>query len=663
MEKYFAEKKGKDLLKCLTEKINAFNTYIKDTGLLDLWTKSYETYYGGGESGWRSHSIKKAGKQGELNSIMINDYRNIITHLLVMTTNQTPVYKTRAVNTDYKSQVQSILANGILEYYMNEKRVGEYTDVAAEMALVMGEGWTSSFWNATGGEVYDMTDTGAKIHEGEPEHKNYAPPEVVRDVTHKTAKSLQWVILKDIENKFDLAAKNPKLKEKILAEELQSKKVEDAAINFSDSESELTDNIRTYTFVHAPTDALPGGRIVKFINDEIMLIDSPLPFRDINIRRMSPGEILGTPFGYSIAFDLLGLSDLISSLWSIIATNILTFGVQNITAEEGANVNVKKLMDGMNLITHRKGAEPKSLNLTNVPNIIVDFLNKTESKAETLSGVNSVVRGNPEASLRSGNALALIASQTIQFSSGLQKAYAQHHEHVATDLVHLLQDFANVPKMANIVGNYNRSYMKEFKGSDIDKINRVVVELVSPVMRTSAGRLEVANNLAKEGYIKTPEQYIAVLQTGRYEPMIEGTQKELLNIRAENEELTRGNKVIATVTDMHPQHIQEHKSVLSDPEVRKNPQMVEIVTAHLQDHIQLHKSADPALLLMIGLQPLPQAPQAQGTQGGGQGQAGGVSPDVMGAPTQAGIQAGESGLPSMPKIAGTNEQYSPVLPG
>ena len=51
---------------------------------------------------------------------------------------------------------------------------------------------------------------------------------------------------------------------------------------------------------------------------------------------------------------------------------------------------------------------------------------------ETLSGVNSVARGNPEASLQSGTALAMVQSQALQFMSGLQQSYIQLIEDVGT---------------------------------------------------------------------------------------------------------------------------------------------------------------------------------------------------------------------------------------
>ena len=65
---------------------------------------------------------------------------------------------------------------------------------------------------------------------------------------------------------------------------------------------------------------------------------------------------------------------------------------------------------------------------------------------ETISGISSVTRGNPEASLKSGTALALIQSMSLQFISGLQQNYVKLIEDVGTNLINILKDYAKTPK-------------------------------------------------------------------------------------------------------------------------------------------------------------------------------------------------------------------------
>jgi hypothetical protein len=61
------------------------------------------------------------------------------------------------------------------------------------------------------------------------------------------------------------------------------------------------------------------------------------------------------------------------------------------------------------------------------------------------------------------------------------------------------------------------------------------------------------------------------------------------------------------ITDRHKLHIQEHSTVLDSPEVRKDPTIIQAVTKHIQDHINLLKTTAPELLGLLGEQSL--APQ------------------------------------------------------
>ena len=89
----------------------------------------------------------------------------------------------------------------------------------------------------------------------------------------------------------------------------------------------------------------------------------------------------------------------------------------------------------------------------------------------------------------------------------------------------------------------------------------------------------------------------------------------------------------AVFADTHAMHIGNHKGVLSNPDARSDPRIVEAVLAHMQQHIELAKTTDPDVLALTGNAPLPSM-QAQ-PQGGPQMQGGGGSPAEVMATDQA----------------------------
>ncbi len=160
--------------------------------------------------------------------------------------------------------------------------------------------------------------------------------------------------------------------------------------------------------------------------------------------------------------------------------------------------------------------------------------------------------------------------------------------------------------------------MKEFSGQDLSDISRVLVDMGNPLTNTVAGRVNLADNLQANGHITDPDQYIMVLTTGRYEPVVQGKQAEMLLIKAENEKLADGLTQRAVLTDQHMQHIQEHKVILASPEVRDDPNspVVQATLDHISQHIAILSNPDNATLLaLLNQTPLQSAAPApvQGT--------------------------------------------------
>jgi hypothetical protein len=605
---YFAAKEDpKEVVSILVKKTKDWKLETETNGYMEKLRRSWAMYHGVffSNTGGGDHQISFTGEQGELVQLPVNHYRNIASHLLTMTTSNRPSVNTRATNSDYKSKVQTILANGLLDYYLREKNLEAFLKNGAESAIVFGEGYLKVEWDAMAGEVVDINEeTGAEIYEGDLKFSNLSPFDVIRDSSREDQEH-DWIMCRTFKNRFDLIAKYPELEEGLLAADSK----EERTNNFSSRLRDDTDLIAVWEFYHRRSEALPNGRYVLFVSEDAVMYDGAIPYRNLPIYRIAPSSIMGTPFGYTPMFDLLPLQENLNMLYSIVATNHHTFGVQNILVPAGGAFNVSQLAGGLNVIEYTPGlGKPESLNLTATPAEIFNMIQRLEQDMETLSGINSVARGNPEASLKSGAALALVQAQAVQFASGLQGSYVKLIESVCGSVVKVLQDFAAVPRVAAIAGKSNRSYMKEFTGEDLSLINRVIVEIVNPLSKTTAGRMEIANNLMQMGLIKNTTQYFTVLNTGRLEALIEGDQAELLNITAENEKMLDGEAVVAFELDNHVVHINEHKALIADPDLRKDPVLVQLVLDHCMEHITKLRNTDPDLLMLMGQQPLQPQP-------------------------------------------------------
>jgi hypothetical protein len=227
--KYFAAKEADKTATILLNRANYWFNEIKTNGYLDKMRDMWAAYHGAYMTSFdNAHRITFGGEQGELTHLAVNHLRNIASHMLTMITATRPAMQARATNSDYKSLVQTKLANGLLDYYLREKRLEKYLKTSAEYAIVMGAGFIKMDWNATTGEIYDYigeevdsvtgekTREGYPVYEGDVEFTNLSPFDVVFDDNLENVNESSWVLCRSFKNKYDLIAKYPEFEQKIL---------------------------------------------------------------------------------------------------------------------------------------------------------------------------------------------------------------------------------------------------------------------------------------------------------------------------------------------------------------------------------------------------------------------------------------------------------------
>lgn len=659
--KYWAAKEPKEVAHVLLQRATSFYNILSANFYIEKLRRCWEFYHGLFNSGFAdAHKVQMTGEQGEIVLLPVNHFRNIARHIYELITSSRPAMEARAVNTDYKSMSQSIIANGVLEYYMRERHLEDNLKRAVEMAVVMGAGYVKLEWNATAGEMFDyLEDSKEPIYQGELEFTNLSPLDVVFDGT-KDSWNHEWYLVRSWQNKYNLAAKYPELKEKI--ENLPTKNMVDKVYNLALYSNDQTDDVAVYELFHKRTESLPEGRYLLFLDTDLILLDGKMPYRTLPIYRIVPAEILGTPYGYSPMFDLYPIQEAINSFYSVVMTNTNAHGVTNLYVPTGSDLTINSLPGAMNIV--EGNAKPEVLQLTQNPADIYQLIGMMERNMETLSAMNSVIRGNPEQNLKSGTALALVQSNALQFISGLQESYIKLIEHVGTSIIEILKDFATAPRVIAIVGKNNRTYLQEFTGEDINSINRVIVDVGNPLAKTTAGRTQMAEQLLQMKLLKSPDQYFQIINTGKLEGAYEGELKQVMLMRKENEKLMAGQMIRAMITDQHKMHIEEHSSILSDPDLREDVTIRDQILMHIQEHIDMLRTTDPDLLMLLNQEPLqPPAPLPMDVNMPGmsnmmqpQGQDG-MNANTLAANTVSNIQE-----PSMPKPPPPFEN-APIKPG
>lgn len=624
---YFAayEMGDPDYLDALIQKVVGYREYCKSSGKTSKWTRAMQNYFGVSSDGTKgSNLVTRGGDQGQLTMIKVNDYRNLIQHQLILITSQRPAGEAKAINSDPDSLKAARVGSQVSEYYLSQAGWEARYVRCAELAEVAEEGFTVLDWDATAGDpIRPMVDekgmpTGRMMMTGDPIQRVVGPWNMARDPYLNSPDDMKWGIYTFRMNKFDLAAKFPQYKDIIL----DNKQQKISQYMFEQIDWGKTDQIPVHILSHDRTDACQKGRWTMFIEEQILLDCPELPYDEFNIYRMSQNEMLDGPFGYSNNNDLLALEEVTDALHSVVVSNNTAFGAQAIIGPKGVGIDHTQLARGFAYFevdpAHVDKVRP--LQLTKTAPETYDYIESLSRKKETLSGVNSVVRGDPEGALKSnsGSALALVQAQAIQFNSGGQRSWYQMLSRSQTGLIRMFQRYGDSERSLIITGKVIGQYVEEVKFSknSLKGVSSVVFEMVNPIEKTIGGKEALAKDLLDKNMITNPRHYLTLARTGNFDVVTEDDEAIEMGIKSENQWLRDGRPVQAVWTENHEQHIQSHQALIASPEVKMmNPQLFARVSKHLQEHAdqwQMMSMQNPSYLIATQQKVLPPPPPPPG---------------------------------------------------
>lgn len=671
LEEYWAtEQDPTTLVESLEAKVRDYRETMRQHPFWNRILRSLEYYHGffyeslGFDDWFNDTALSTYGDQEELVQIDLNHMRSVLQQIVNIVTQNPPKFRARASNSESKALKQAELAEKILEYYNREKRVSRYLRRAVEDAIVLSAGFVKVTWDPTSGEEMDADEFSGEItYEGDLAFENPKLFDVAWDLRVREWEQVQWVICRGQENKWDLAAEFPEFADDIL----QAEPAED---NWTDDWNHVqdTDLVDVYEFYHKDCPSMPGGRYVKYV-ESVALLDGENQYGRLPVYRIVPSEVTNSTIGYTPSFDLHGPQEALNHEASTICSNHAAFGVQNVWSHTGNNIQVSQLGGALNVIESEQKPEP--LQMCQTPNEIFEAFQGFQQQVEILSGVNSVARGQPEESLKSGAALALVDSKAIQAATGITQNYKQLIEDVGTAMIEILKVAASTKRVIEVVGRHDRLSQAEFSSDDLQLVSRVVVESGNAYTDTLAGKVDLADKFIERGLITTPQEYMTVVNTGDLDPLTDSQMANLHLIYDENERMQDMDLTVqAYPTDPHMLHIKEHQALLNSTEIRNNPDHATAILGHIMQHFdflsQPHVIAWQAAL-GFEVPPMPLGPP--GPMGGGMpmgempgmpagdlgpmGPAGEPTPD-LGAPYDTpGRPEADVNMPQMPQLPNT----------
>ena len=673
---YWAARSADKVVSQLDVKETAYFDFARERGFVTIAKAAYAQHYGLSPDGtnWDTQTVSLDGDVGELVRFRVNETRSYNDQLVTMAIGTRPSFECSATNTDYDSIGQAETADAIIEYVYNRVFGERKERKTVEKGIVFALSWTWVNWDPNGGDplpavpmmrtLPDGTQkpaldplTGTPVMQqpdkrtGELVMKSLGWWQVVQEPEIEDFDDHLWRVVRESRSKHELAGRFPEHKDKLLALQNDDKHRLFELFGIRSNRKDNDDSVTVKHFYHAPSPALRGatnakgddlskGRYILYAGD-VVLLDLPLPFPVIPLVDFCPSEYLGTAFGYSSSWDMLAVNQMLDQIVSDVATNLSTFGRQSIWVEEGLGISADDIASGVRVLTGKPQSKPpQAIQFAAVPEASKWFLDFLRKLFQSISRLNSVTRGDPDNNVTSGTMAALFHSIAIEGISGLQLAVDNHRERLANLVLDVLKQYAEHEMVVQIAGVDERPYLDTFTRTALNGVRGVVVKTSNPMMRTQAGRLQIAELMLKvPGAISDPAQLNEIIVSGQMKPLYDSPRKRRMRIKLEDEKLLEGPptkmeqpqpppmpivpgkpppppppveqpyehvpNVPVHFLDDHAAHINQHYALLASREALENEAIWKAVNVHINHHYKVWKETAPDRLIAVGQKPYP----------------------------------------------------------
>jgi hypothetical protein len=633
-EMYWATWKGKDLSSALDEKQTAYINTARSRGLVNMWIVAYAAHHGLTPEDLRDFATQQIGFGGnelELIRFHLNIVRSYTRHQSIMALGEDPAFKAIVVNSDHKSQAKAELSDKIVNS-LYKRYSQKYDARVCEGDGFAGMAFTHYRWDFSAGDdvqvdqpvlrdtIDDVTGRSRKEpvldEEGQPithpqDTKSGAPVVTMGypwDLFMETRSSGEtlWATVCEMESRWNVIGQFPAMKDALL-------KVPSNSVSSDNSFAQLfridevngddSDLVIVKHFYHARSAAIPDGRYAVMCGDAI-LWDGPCPTKEgLPIAMMKSADFIGTTFGYCDGWDLLAINQALNQVNSDELLNYANFGRQSTYSEKGTNVTVDGLTKGTHYEFPTGGRPPGAIALTAIPPTLPDLKRYLHSMLDSISGQNATSRGDPEANVRSGEMAALLDSIALRYQSYRQQAARDFRMRGATIIVDMINRYGETPFLAEIAGIEDRSYISEFTRDDLSGVERITMDVVSPLMQTISGRLQLFMQL---------KELLPADRAAAYELIVSGDPSAFtsrdrssdMKIRRENEDLVTGERECPVAASDDPyKHVPKHTAQREQIESSDNPDhdAIKRLNDHILEHTQVYLDSSPVLASFLNI--------------------------------------------------------------
>ncbi len=599
MNTYWAAEKDTD---SVVSKISTFlsvfslNSDAERSSLSMIWSRNLRMYYNSViNSDSSDSSLGFTGEDGELIQMHVPCARSDIRKIIGIATRQRLHFKAQAESGEWETKANTLIADSVAHEYATDTdiNISGVRSKLLELALICGHSFLLNQWDS---------------ERGKPIFRVIPPWMVTYNYNAESMASLDWFVVHYFVNRHSLAAEYPKYRDEILAGNSARTAINPWSINFGVMDYS-EDDVLVSEFYHKSTPALPKGRFVKFINmTGIEDMDNPYLNKDgeseIPISMVAPELIQPYLIGYPVLSDLLPLQEMTDHQFSVMATIYSALGVPTILNPRNSGINASN-MSGLRVVSYSpqmgdgmRGTKPEVLELCKLPPNLLDTINLMQQYQQRISNISGALQGILPPGVTAASAIATLSANSVEFIEPISLAVHSALEEGMMRAITQTSQFLSEEKTIELVGPKSSAAVAKFSGEDLKGLKRVTLLTQNPLTMFAGGRLQIAEQYMKMGLLQSPEQFDTVMAYGSLEPIHRGTLSKENLVEWENQQMRQGQPIPALATDDHAYHIREHLMLLNDPDIRRRPELVQMINDHAQWHLELSREVDVGLYAM-----------------------------------------------------------------
>ena len=642
--------------KALISKMDEYDTQWRTYGnnpFYDMWFRNSYAYYSTVlDADSVISSINFRGNKGELVEMKVPQARSLVQQMKTLINKQRLSFQVISTMDSYNYLQSMRKADGIVAQEIKYGGMDLKRNLVTEMALVLGTGYYACLNRFDRGRQVGVSQAGGPIFEGEPEIFTPHPTDVIFDFRITPFTDVSWVRIRVKRNRYDYMAMFPDLADKIAA--LPSC-WERSAQTDSFFATDDRDSIYVYEVIHRKSPALPAGRYLSYSDDATVYYDDDNFYDGIPLEPVIPENIFTYGIGYPMLSNLLPSQEMYDHDFSAVATNHSALAIRNLAIARNSNVSIKSMPGGLNLIQYTSqnvpgGGKPEVLDFNTPNGDVYTFQDKLLNNMQQMSNVNSAIRGDV-GSDTAGVTIATLTTNALEFLNGYSTAVQIATENILYWKVKILAATVKNDRELSVERDDGVSTSETFTGDDLKGVKGIKLVATNPLMQTTAGRSTIAKEMMAAGQVKSPQEYISILDGSPLSRLWgnELSQNDL--ILYEKEQVLRGEQPLCMPTDNHPMHIHEHAAIFNNPATRTDPKITKANSDHIMEHLQMSQTTDPLLMAMAATGQMPQGglpPPTDPTGGGGGGPM--DQPEVPGGDggpmDQPGVPGGEPASPA-----------------